>query len=72
VLAFLALLSALGDKLIMLPYQVPTYYTFLAMDVTDVPRFNALLIKLYPILAVAILIGAYIAYGMIKLTGIGM
>lgn len=72
VLAFLALLSALGDKLIMLPYQVPTYYTFLAMDVTDVPRFNALLIKLYPILTVAILIGAYITYGMMLLTGIGM
>lgn len=72
VLAFLAMLSALGDKLIMLPYQVPTYYTFLAMDVTDVPRFNALLFKLYPILAVAILIGAYITYGMIRITGIGM
>jgi anion transporter len=72
VLAFLVLLSALGDKLIMLPYQVPTYYTFLAMDVTDVPRFNALLFKLYPILAVTILIGAFITYGTMIVTGIGM
>jgi anion transporter len=72
VLAFLALLTALGDKLIMLSYQVPTYYTFLSMEVTDVPRFNLLLIKLYPVLAVAMLAGAYIAYGVIKLTGIGI
>jgi solute carrier family 13 (sodium-dependent dicarboxylate transporter), member 2/3/5 len=72
VLAFLVLLSALGDKLIMLPYQVPTYYTFLAMDVTDIPRFNALLFKLYPVLALTILIGSFIAYGMMLLTGIGL
>jgi solute carrier family 13 (sodium-dependent dicarboxylate transporter), member 2/3/5 len=71
VLAFLALLTALGDKLIMLSYQVPTYYTFLSLDVTDVPRFNLLLIKLYPVLALAILLGAFLAYGVIKLTGIG-
>jgi solute carrier family 13 (sodium-dependent dicarboxylate transporter), member 2/3/5 len=71
VLAFLVLLSALGDKLIMLPYQVPTYYTFLAMDVTDIPRFNALLFKLYPVLAVTILIGSFIAYGIMLMTGIG-
>lgn len=72
VLAFLGLLSVLGDKLIMFPYQMPPYYIYLAMDVTDGPKFSGLLIKMYPILAVAMVVGAFVAYGIIKATGMGI
>jgi di/tricarboxylate transporter len=71
VLAFLGILSVLNDKLVMLAYQMPPYYVYLAMDVTDGPRFNALLIKLYPVLALALIVCAFVAYGMIMFTGFG-
>jgi hypothetical protein len=72
VLAFLGMLSALGDKNIMFPYQLPPYYVYLSMDVTDVPHFSNLLIKLWPVLAVATIVGAYAVYGVANLTGIGI
>ena len=71
VLAFLGLLSVLSDKLIFLAYQMPPYYVYLALDVTDGPRFNALLLKLYVPLATSLVVAAGVAYAIIQLTGFG-
>jgi DASS family divalent anion:Na+ symporter len=72
VLAFLGLLSVAGNQVIMMAYQMPPYYVFLGMDVTNVPKFNGLLIKIYPFAAVGMLVGAYIVYGLITWTGWGI
>ena len=72
VLAFLALLTVLHDKNIMFPYWVPPYYVFLSMDIADGQRFNQLLMRAYPLLAVAAVVSAFVAYGIILATGIGL
>jgi len=72
VLAFLGFLSGLGDKNAMIPYQLPPYYVFLAMEVTDVPRFTSFLMKIYPFMVIAMIISAYVAYAVILATGYGL
>jgi anion transporter len=72
VLAFLGLLSVAGNQVIMMAYQMPPYYVFLGMDVTNVPKFNALLIKIYPFAAVGMFLGAFAAYALLNATGWGI
>ncbi len=72
VLAFLGLIAVLNDKLVMFPYQMPPYYVYLAQDVTDGPRFNSLLVKMYVPLAIATIIGAFVAYLIVSATGFGI
>ncbi len=68
VLAFLGLLPIITDKIVLFPYQIPPYYVFLAMDVTDRQRYTDLLVKMYPIMVVAAIVGTFIAYQLLILT----
>jgi len=72
VLAFLGMLSVFGNNVVMLPYQFPTYYVFLGMDITNNSRFNELLIKVYPFQAMGMLIATYMVYALILATGFGI
>lgn len=72
VLAFLGLLSVAGNQVIMMAYQMPPYYVFLGMDVTNVPKFNGLLIKIYPFAALGMFVGAFAAYWLLLATGWGI
>ncbi len=72
VLAFLAMVSVLGNLMVVLAYQMPPDYIFLGMEVTDTRKFNGLLIAIYPIACVAIFICAYVIYWTIHITGFGV
>lgn len=72
ILTFLAMLSLMSDKIILLSYQMPPYYIFLGMNVTDIPRFNALLIRMFPIASLAMIIASFIVYWMVLWTGFGI
>ncbi len=71
-LAFLGMLALINDKVILLSYQMPPYYVYLGMDVTDIPRFNQLLLRMYPVAMVAMIVAAFLIYSMIMLTGAGI
>lgn len=68
VLAFLGILTFFTDKMVLFPYQIPPYYVFLSMEVTDRPKFTKLLLKMYPIMVVASIIGAFVAYELLTIT----
>jgi di/tricarboxylate transporter len=70
--AFLGMLSELNDKNILFPYWLPPYYVYLAQDVTDIPRFNVLLARIFPFTTVATIVGAFVIYGIANATGIGI
>jgi anion transporter len=72
VLAFCGLLTLMSDKIVFTAYQMPPYFVFLGMDVTDVPRFNQLLMKMFPVAFVGIIIASFVAYGLIVMTGFGI
>ena len=71
VLAFIGMLILVNDKAIFLAYQMPPYYVFLGMDITDPGQYNKLLMKMYPLVCVCMIICAYLIYAMIKITGFG-
>ncbi|HBC94925.1 MAG TPA: hypothetical protein DCZ10_19000 [Pelotomaculum sp.] len=68
ILAFLGMLTFLTDKIVLFPYQIPPYYVFLSVEVTDRPRFTKLLLKMYPIMVIAAIIGTFVAYALLNIT----
>jgi anion transporter len=70
--AFFGIMSLVGSKVVFLPYQLPPLYILLGMDVTDVPKYNKFLMKMYPIAAVGIVIASFVAYAVISMTGYGL
>jgi hypothetical protein len=61
-----------GSKLVFLAYQLPPLYILLGMDVTDVPKYNAFLMKMYPIVAIGVIVACFVAYGIVDATGYGI
>jgi len=72
VMAFMAMLSLIGDKLVFLPYQMPPYYVFLALDLTDLPQFNKLMMIMYIPMCLVMVVMAFIVYFIASSTGIGL
>lgn len=72
VLAFLALMSAMTDRVILVHYQIPMYFVFLGQDITNNSKFNALLVKIFPLVVIGLLLAGFVAYAGIKLTGFGI
>lgn len=72
VLAFLGLLSTLGNEAVLLAYQKPPMYIFLGLDLTDNRAFNAMLLKVYPFTAIGMFVGAFVAFWLVRLTGYGL
>jgi divalent anion:Na+ symporter, DASS family len=70
IMAFVFLLSTIGNLMVALAYQMPPFYVFLGLDVTDRPHFNALLLKIYPFAAVGMFVSAFAIYGVANLVGL--
>jgi hypothetical protein len=70
VLVVLLLLSALVNQVVVLAYQMPPFYVFLGMEVTDHAKFNGLLVKIWPFATIGALLGALVAYGMVTSLGL--
>ena len=71
ILAFIGFGILFGDKLIFLAYQMPPYYVYLGMEVTNIPKFNSLLMKNYLVGTVAVILASYITYAILLFTGWG-
>ena len=69
VMAFIFLLSTIGNLMVALAYQMPPFYVYLGLDVTDRPHFNALLLKIYPFAAAGMFLSAFVIYWTINLIG---
>ena len=69
-LAFFCMALAINDKLVYLSYQMPPYFVYLGMGVTDTKKFNGLLMKMYIPLAVVMIPVTFVIYGMTCLVGV--
>ncbi|MDR3718429.1 MAG: SLC13 family permease [Bryobacteraceae bacterium] len=70
--AFFGIMSLIGSKIVFLPYQLPPLYILLGMGVTDVQKYNVFLMKMYPVVAVGIVLASFVAFGIIGMTGYGL
>lgn len=69
-LAFIVMMMLINDKTVFLSYQMPPYFVYLGMDVTDQSKFNTLLMKMYVPLAIVMIPTAFLILGTVSIVGV--